>query len=84
MAVDVLFVALGSLVVAVTVAVLEAVVPELKVLAVTLIVMMARLPTFSVPRLQVTVPAACEQDPWVVETDVKLTCAGSGSLTLTP
>src|SRR5271167_1043425 len=49
-----LFVEFGSLVVAETVALLVDCVEELKVLAVTLIVMMARPPTLIEPRLQPT------------------------------
>ncbi len=68
-AVELLFVALGSLVVALTVAVLEDVVTLLKVLAVTLMVTMTRLPTGMLPILQFTVVPVREQLPWVVETD---------------
>ena len=64
-----MFVRFGSLVLAVTVAVFEASVAELNVEAVTLIVIRTRPPTLTEPRLQVTVPEACEQLPCVVEAD---------------
>jgi hypothetical protein len=66
-AVELLLVLLGSLVVAVTVAVLLDCVVELKVPAVTLMVMIATPPTLSVPILQVTVGAVYEHVPWLVE-----------------
>ena len=55
MAVEELFVRFGSLVVALTVAVLEEVVAELNVAASTLIVMITKPPTLTDPRLQFTV-----------------------------
>ena len=82
--VELLFVRLGSLVVELTVAVFEAVETELKVEAFTLIVTIAKAPAFIDPKLQVTVPPACEHDPCVVDTEVKVTWGGSGSLTVTP
>jgi len=81
---DKLFRRFGSLVVDVTDAVFVAVDDALKVVAVVLMVMRARAPTLIVPMLQVTVPAACAQVPCVVETETKVTCAGSGSRTETP
>ena len=83
-AVELLLVALGSLEVELTVAVLVEVVALLKVLAATLMVTMTRLPTGKLPMLQFTVVLLSEQLPWVVETDEYVTCAGSGSLTVTP
>ena len=74
----------GSLLVELTVAVLLALTAELNVDALTLIAIVASPPAPIVPRLQVTVPAACEQVPCVVDTEAKVTCAGSGSLTVTP
>lgn len=74
----------GSPVVADTVAVFDAVVAELNVFAVTLIVIMTKPPGLIEPRLQETVPALCEQLPWVVKTELYDTCAGRGSDTVTP
>ena len=82
--VELLFAESGSLVVAVTVAVFVASDAELNVTAFTLIVMITTSPTLSVPKLQVTVPAACKQLPCDVDTEVNITCEGNGSETLTP
>jgi len=79
-----LFAGFGSLVVEVTVAVLDAVVEELNVEAVVLMVMITRPPTLIVPILQLTVPPACEQVPWVEETETNVTWVGNGSETATP
>ena len=68
-AVELLLAALGSLEVELTVAVLVEVVALLKVLAVTLMVTMTRLPTGKLPMLQFTVVPLSEQLPWVVETE---------------
>jgi hypothetical protein len=57
---------------------------ELNVCAVVLIVMIAKPPTLSVPKLQLTVPPLCEQVPCVVDTETKLTALGNGSDTATP
>ena len=81
--VDELFVEFGSEVVELTVAVFVAAVEELKVAALTLMVITTSPPTLTVPRLQVTVPALCEQLPCVVETEVNVAWLGRGSLTLT-
>src|SRR6266481_6748292 len=51
---------------------------------ITLIVTVAILPLFSVPRAQVTVPPVCVQVPLVVETLRKVTPAGRWSTTVTP
>ena len=85
-AVELLFVRFGSLVVALTVAVLLAVDPELKVDALTLMVTITSPPTLIEPRGQLTVVVAAVyvQDPCVVETEVKVTWLGSASLTVTP
>lgn len=83
-AVEVLLVRLGSDVVAVTVAVFEACVDELKVAAVTLIVITAKAPTPIEPILHVTVPALCEQLPSVVDAETYVTSVGRRSDTLTP
>lgn len=68
-AVEVLFVRFGSLVVELTVAVFVASVEELNVAAFTLIVMITRPPTPIEFRVQLTVPALCEQVPCVVEAE---------------
>ena len=75
----------GSLVVDVTVAVLLARLDELNIAAVVLIVTVTKPPTLTVPMLQLTVPPACVQIPWLVETETKVTCGtGNGSETITP
>src|SRR5271163_4971860 len=89
MAVEELLERLGSLVVAVTVAVLLARVEELNMAAFTLIVIRTSPPTPSVPMLQPTVPVAptagcVGQVPCVVVTEVKVTAEGKGSETVTP
>ena len=63
MEVDELFKRFGSEVVEATVAVFVEVVEELNVVALTLIVMTAVLPTLRLPSVQVTVPAALAQEP---------------------
>ena len=73
----------GSLVEAPTVARLGTSDAELNVTAVVLMVMTTRPPTLIEPRLQLTVPALCEQVPCVVETDTNDTWLGRGSDTLT-
>src|SRR5882672_9913293 len=83
-AVELLLVTLGSLEVELTVAMLVEVLALLKVLAVALMVTMTRLPTGMLPMLQFTVVPLTEQLPWVAETEEYVTCAGSGSLTVTP
>ena len=55
----------------------------LKVEALTLMVMIARPPTLSVPMVQLIVPEACVQDPCVVLTFTNVICAGRGSETVT-
>lgn len=55
----------------------------LKVEALTLMVMIARPPTLSVPIEQLTVPDACEQVPCVLLTFTNVICMGSGSETVT-
>jgi hypothetical protein len=69
-AVEELFVKLGSEVVELTVAVFVEVEAELKVVALTLIVTTAVLPTLRLPSVQVTVPAATAQEPWLVKDEV--------------
>src|SRR5208283_2468444 len=68
----------------VTVAVFVERLAALKVVAVTLMVMTAVLPTAKLPRLQVTVVVP-EQVPMVVEKElgIKVTSAGSGSVRTT-
>src|ERR1700757_1381767 len=94
LALDELLVGLGSLVVVATVAVLQTeygmplIVAHglplvLKVEALTLMVIIARPPTLSVPMVQLIVPAACVQVPCVVLTFTNVICAGSGSETVT-
>ena len=55
----------------------------LKVEALTLMVMIARPPTLSVPIEQLTVPETCVHVPCVVLTFTNVICAGSGSETVT-
>src|SRR5712692_3467635 len=78
---ELLFAILGSGWLPATVAVL---VTEPAIDGVTLIVTKASLPLFSVPRLQVTVPAALLQVPWVVKTWLTPRPVGRSSLTTTP
>lgn len=73
----------GSLVEEPTLAVLTTSDDELNVTAVVLIVMLTKPPTLTVPKLQLTVPALCEQVPCVVETETNVTWLGSGSETFT-
>ena len=40
-------------------------------------------PTPTVPMSQVTVPAVCEQVPWVLVAEVKMSGLGTGSVTMT-
>ena len=79
-----LFARFGSLVVAATVAVLATSDDELNVTAVVSIVMIARAPTLSDPKLQLTVPPLWLQVPCVVETETNDTALGKGSETETP
>jgi len=80
-----LFAEFGSLLVDETVAVLVARLDELNIAAVVLMVTTAKPPTLNVPMVQLTVPPAWEQVPWVVETETKVTCGtGNGSETTTP
>src|SRR5206468_2233767 len=51
---------------------------------VTLIVIVAEAPLASAPSAQVTVPALCEQLPWLALAETKVTLAGRVSVTLTP
>ena len=83
-ALEELFVAFGSEVVEVTVAVFVEVEAALNVVALTLIVITAVLPTLRLPSVQVTVPAACAQEPWLVKEDAYVTSPGNGSVTVTP
>ena len=69
-AVEELLVRLGSEVVELTVAIFVEVEAELNVVAFTLMVMTAVLPTLKVPSVHVTVPAAIAQDPWLVKDEV--------------
>src|ERR1700730_711801 len=82
--VEELLVRLGSEVVELTVAVLLDRELALNVVALTLMVMMAVLPTLKLPRSHVTVPAAKTQEPWLVNAEVNVTSPGSGSVTVTP
>lgn len=56
---------------------------ELNVEAVTLMMIVAWPPMVTEPSEQLTVPPLCEQVPWVVETEPKLTSVGKGSETVT-
>jgi len=81
-----LFVRFGSLVVELTVAVLDVSVPDpVNVAAFTLIVMITNPPTLTDPRVQVTVVVPvqlpCEAG---IETELKVTVLGSTSVTVTP
>src|ERR1700685_26613 len=87
-AVEELFGAFGSLVVEVTVAVFDDNVAELKLAAVTLMVIITRPPTFMLLNVQFTVVVAdiyvqlpCDAG---TKTEVNVTCAGSTSDTATP
>ena len=73
----------GSLIEEFTVAVLTTSDDELNVTAVVLMVMVTKPPTLTEPKLQLTVPAACVQVPWVVDTETNETWLGSGSETFT-
>ncbi|MGA9889645.1 MAG: hypothetical protein WBQ31_19235, partial [Candidatus Acidiferrales bacterium] len=79
-----MFARLGSLVVAPALAVLATSEDELKVTAVVLIVMIARAPTPSDPKLQLTVPPLWLHVPCEVETETNETALGNGSETETP
>jgi hypothetical protein len=83
-----LFVRFGSLEVELTVAVFEDKVDELKLCAATLIVMITNAPSFILFRLQLTVVVedVYEQLPCEAGTDteLKVTCDGSTSVTVTP
>jgi len=68
--VDELFKEFGSEVVELTVAVFVEVEAELNVVALTLIVMTAVLPTLRLPSVQVTVVPAMAQEPWLVNEEV--------------
>jgi len=82
LAVALLFALLESASVAVTVALLVIVPPEVG--AVTTIVTVALDPLAIDPRLQVTVPALWVQVPWVAVADTKPTPAGKVSVRVTP
>ena len=69
-AADELFVRLGSEVVEATVAWLLDVATALNVVALTLMVITAVLPTLRLPSVHVTVPAATAQEPWLVNEEV--------------
>jgi len=85
-AVDESFAELGSLVVELTVAVFEEVEAELKVFAVTLMVMTTVPPTLMEPSGHETVVVATVKlhVPCVVDDDEYATCAGITSVTVTP
>src|SRR5579863_577823 len=68
--VDELFKRFGSEVVELTVAVFVEVVEELKVVALTLMVTTAVLPTLRLPSVQVTLPVANAQEPWLANEEV--------------
>ena len=76
-AVAVLLAALGSAGLPETLAEL---VIEPAAVGVTMIVTVAVAVLAIVPRLQVTVPPACEQVPWLGEAEMKVTPAGSVSV----
>jgi len=82
LAVALLFALLGSASLAVTLAVLVIVPPDVG--AVTTIVTVALPALAIVPRLHVTVPALWVQVPWVGVADTKPTPAGKVSVKLTP
>ena len=48
------------------------------------IVTVAEAALARVPRLHVTVPPACEQEPWLGVAEMKITPAGSVSVRITP
>ena len=56
---------------------------ELNVTAVVLMVMVTSPPTLTEPKLQLTVPALCEQVPCVVETETNDYLAGQRIRTFT-